>query len=422
MALVAGVTVAIRAADGDYSGAYRLVGMFSRAGEGLAPGSQITYRGVQVGRVSGATLSGGHARLVMLIDPGFRVPRDAVATIAPQNIFGADQVDLSFPAGDHGPWLRHGGTVLATRVQGQILDLFAAADPLLERIDTGALSSVVSELAQASSGDGPQIARSISAGAKLASLLDQTVSSQISFLDSFDALSAQVAGVGPTLDNLSNQSNVFLPSFNDAAASYAKVLASFTPFANDFASLLADYRPNFVQLLNEGEDVVAVLVASRPQIAGALEGLDNYVYKIEHGVSSETLPDGSHFSYFNTFIMFSDVNNLVCSLLAPNQPGMAFLEPLQQALTGSGSPFNCSTELARFDAAQAGSSSTRAAPAPAAKPAPKPSGTSVTSLLPPAVSGAARKLLQAVDQILGAPTSAKQRSIGSYVHMLLGGL
>ena len=48
------------------------------------------------------------------------------------------------------------------------------------------------------------------------------------------------------------------------------------------------------------------------------------------------------------------MNKLVCNLLAPARPGMSFLEPLQQALAGAGSRFNCSSQLASFNAAQSG--------------------------------------------------------------------
>ena len=58
-------------------------------------------------------------------------------------------------------------------------DLFAAATPLLNKIDTTNLSTVLGELAQASQGEGPKIAASISAGTQLAGLLDRTLNAQI---------------------------------------------------------------------------------------------------------------------------------------------------------------------------------------------------------------------------------------------------
>ncbi|HZU78512.1 MAG TPA: MlaD family protein, partial [Acidimicrobiales bacterium] len=146
--VVSGVTVLVKASDGAFSGQYALSGLFSASGEGLHAGSVVSDRGVQVGRVTGITLSGGRADVTLAIDPGFRVPSDATATIRPLNVFGADQVELTIPAGDHSPPLAPGSRITHTAVAPELTDLFAAADPLLAQIDAPDLSTIVSNLAQ----------------------------------------------------------------------------------------------------------------------------------------------------------------------------------------------------------------------------------------------------------------------------------
>jgi hypothetical protein len=116
---------------------------------------------------------------------------------------------------------------------------------------------------------------------------------------------------------------------------------------------------------------------------------------------NEVLPDGSQFGYFKTFILFSDLNQLVCNLLAPASPGLAFLQPLQQALTGAGTPFNCSSQLAAFNAAQA-----HAAPSPASALA--------------ASQQAAQQLQTHAYQSLTAPQVPTPTGIGGIVNSLLG--
>jgi len=100
------------------------------------------------------------------------------------------------------------------------------------------------------------------------------------------------------------------------------------------------------------------------------------------------------------------VNQLVCSLIAPDEPGLSFLEPLQEALAGSGTPFNCSSELATFDAAQGGT--TLGAGAPSSDP-----------------TAAAQAALQAIDNdvysLLGQPSNPKKGSLNDYLNSLLGG-
>jgi phospholipid/cholesterol/gamma-HCH transport system substrate-binding protein len=91
--------VLVRWSNGDFSGRYALAGYFPDAGQGLHPGSEVVFRGVQVGQVSTLALAGSKARVTMLMNSSFRVPADATATIEPVNLFGADEVSLSTPGG-----------------------------------------------------------------------------------------------------------------------------------------------------------------------------------------------------------------------------------------------------------------------------------------------------------------------------------
>jgi phospholipid/cholesterol/gamma-HCH transport system substrate-binding protein len=354
--VVAGVVVIVRASDGAFSGQYALSAMFPKAGEGLHSGSEVTYRGVQVGRVSSIALTRRHAAVGMLIDPGFRVPTDATATIKPVNVFGAEEVALAFPAADDAAALAPGATVGHTAVSAELGDLFAAADPLLARIDAPDLSSVVSDLAQASVGEGPTIAASIDEGAKLADLLDRTLPAQLQALDSFSAFQAALTPTATSLDAIARASNQVLPAFNSSAASYQRLLQTLAPFAQDLAQLLSAYHPDIETLLDAGDNVARLVLADRQDVGQVIEGLGVYMQRFALALNpAEVLPDGSHFGYFQTFVLFGDINQFVCDLLAPASPGLSFLAPLQQALTGAGTPLNCSSQIAAFDAAQGGS-------------------------------------------------------------------
>ena len=122
--VVAGAVTLIRMANGDFSGDYPVVGLFSRAGEGLQPGSEVAFRGVQVGRVSTVALDGTQARHRVAHRPVFRVPADTTATIEPVNVFGADQVTLTTPHDEvAGPYLGPGGTLHDAVASDEVGDL-----------------------------------------------------------------------------------------------------------------------------------------------------------------------------------------------------------------------------------------------------------------------------------------------------------
>ncbi len=407
--------VSVRAANGDYAGDYRLTGYFPRAGEGLQPGSEVVYRGVQVGRVSTISLSGTRAKVTLLISPSFKVPAAVKATIAPVNLFGAEQVTLAVTGPSHGRHLAPGAVLADTSTSDELGNLFTAAGPLLSKIDKQSLATVVGELAQASNGEGPRIKASVNAGASLAAYFDRTLAAQLSALDSFSRFTASLAPDGTSLNGISREENVALPAFNKEAAAYGTLLANLTSFSSELARLLADYHPTIDTLLSDGANPARVLVAQQTELGQVIDGAYRYAYKVASAKSQETLPTGSHFIYFTTFVMFTDVNQLVCDLVAPPTPGLSYLEPLQQALAGAGSAFTCRTQLAQFDAAQQ-QPATQVSPATT----PAPSSTAPTAVT--SISRAAQKLTTALYGILGKPSASKRASIGSYIGSLLGGV
>lgn len=456
VAAVVATVVAVRAANGDYSGSYRLTGYFPHAGEGLEPGSEVVYRGVQVGRVSTISLRHTDAKVTLLIQPDFRVPADASAVIEPVNLFGAEQVTLVVPGRGRssggvtvvpgqggtgittvtgtdltgtapnatgpttaaatsatpgtGRYLAPGSTISHTATGDELGTLFAAAAPLLRKITKQNLATVIGELAQASNGEGPRIKASLNAGASLASYFDRTLAAQLAALDSFSRFTATFAPEGTTINGLSKEENIALPAFNQDAADWAKLLANLTAFSAELAKLLTDYHPTIVTLLDEGDNPARVLTAQQTELGQVIHGAFKYAFKVGTAKSGEALPTGSHFVYFTTFITFGTINTLVCHLLAPAQTNMAFLEPLQQALAGSGTAFTCKSEFAAFDAMQTTSNAPLTLNAPSAAPV---SGSTATKALG-ALGG------QTYGK-LGQPSNPRSTSLGGYVGSLLGG-
>jgi phospholipid/cholesterol/gamma-HCH transport system substrate-binding protein len=414
--LAAAGLFAVRWSNGDFSGDYRLTGYFPQAGEGLEPGSEVIYRGVQVGRVSRISLSGTHARVTLLLYPTFRVPTRTKAVIEPVNLFGAEQVTLKEPGGSPG-YLPPGGVLTDTATGDELGTLFTAAAPLLAKITTASLSTVVGELAQASNGEGPRIKASIDAGASLAAYFDQTLAAQLAALDSFSSFTAAIAPDGTSTNGLSRQENIALPAFDKEASDYSKLLANLTSFSAELARLLTDYHPTIVTLLSDGANPARVLTAQQTEIGQVIHGAYRYAYKVATAKSKETLPTGSHFVYFATFVMFTVINTLVCDLIAPPSPGLSYLEPLQQALAGSGSAFTCKKQLAEFNSLQA-------APAAAANALPIPSPLPAAAPSVPGSSPVQHELETLGDDvygILGSPSVPVVSTLGSYLKSLLGG-
>jgi ABC-type transporter Mla subunit MlaD len=274
------------------------------------------------------------------------------------------------------------------------------------------LSTVLGELAQASQGEGPKIAAGINAGTQLAGLLDKTLNAQILALDSFAKFTNALAPAAGDLNNLNAQINAGLPGFNAEEADYQNLIQTLIPFSDRLATLLSTYHPDIATILQSGDNVSRVLLAQQDNIGQVINGAYHYFQKIAAGTSGlNKLPDGSTYGYFNTFILFNDVNSLICNLIAPPTGGMSYLEPLQQALAGAGSAFNCASELTTFSSLQTNStSSTPSVVTPA-------TGTSPTAAADSAGAAAANQAYG----IVGQPDTSKPTTLGGILNQLLGG-
>jgi virulence factor Mce-like protein len=338
VALMGVIVVSVRGSYGAFHKGYRLSGTFTRASYGVEPGTQVEYRGIPVGKVDSVHLVDHQAELRMSINQGFRVPVNVNAVIRPRSIFGDPYVDLDFAPGSSGPFLKAGDRLPKTGVDAETGDLIASAVPLLEKINAHDLATVIDELAKASDNEGLRIRSSIENATQLGDFFATTIQEQLTALDSFAAFQAQFAPTGPSFNAIAANSNIALPTLNAAEVDFQRALDSLTPFANKLAAFLSAEHPDFDRLLDQGDNVVRLLTLREPQLEQVVSGLSRYVYKFAVGQGPETLPNGTKFAFFKNFVMFSDVNALICGILSQGGPTTA---PLLQAISQSGGPINC---------------------------------------------------------------------------------
>jgi hypothetical protein len=236
-------------------------------------------------------------------------------------------------------------------------------------------------------------------------LLSSTLGAQLTALDSLAALNGALIPAAAQLNTVNQDANTALPAINRAQDNFQRLLESINPFAENLAQFLSLYHPDIATLLTTGDNVTRVLLSHETNIRQTITGLYQYVYRLSLA-PADTLPDGSRIGYFQVFIDFSDVNNLVCSLIAPASGGLAALAPLQAALGAAGSGFDCSAQTANFNQLNP-----PAATAAAATSAPAPS-----------TGQQGNQVAQQVYQALGTPTAPAPQSLGGYLNMLLGGL
>ncbi|MCB1017947.1 MAG: MCE family protein [Acidimicrobiales bacterium] len=333
-------TVAVRWSYGAYDDGYQLVGRFPHAGQGLVPGSDVKYRGVNVGEVDSIRLVDREAEIRFTLDPGFRVPEGVTVVVRPKTIFGEKFLDLSFPEGAPGPYLEAGDEVTDTRAATEVEDLFAAAQPLFEAIDEQELAELVASLTRTADGLGDDVADAWRSGAATTALLNRTLDDQLRALRSWRAFQESIRTIGGDLNAIAAHSNEALPTFNQARADFHRALESLRGFGDRFADLLAGVRPDLDRVLISGDNVMRVLVAHEDDIADVVDGLAAYVSAFGGGLSAERLPDGSGFAYFKNFIYLDDLRDVLCTALADTPPQFS---AFRDAVLSLGGPIDCSS-------------------------------------------------------------------------------
>jgi phospholipid/cholesterol/gamma-HCH transport system substrate-binding protein len=328
----AAIWVGVTFAYGGYDDHYQLVGEFPRAGQGLSNGSDVTYRGVDIGEVQSVELVDRRAEITMNIDPDFRVPEDAQFVVRPKTIFGEKFVDVTFPTGEEGPYLGDGDEVADASSATEVEDFFEGSDDLFDALDEQELAQLITSLNESARGTGEDVAAAFESGADATGLGADTIDRQLRALSAWSEFQDAIRSVGGDLNTIATNSNVSLAEFNAHRDDYARALASLRPFAEDFAALLAGTRPDIDTYLERGDSVVRLLTANEDHLTELIDGLGQYVQAFGGGLSQERLPDGSGFAYFKNFVYVDDVGHFLCSALADAPDDFAGLRDAVLAL------------------------------------------------------------------------------------------
>jgi phospholipid/cholesterol/gamma-HCH transport system substrate-binding protein len=123
---------------------------------GVFTNSEVTYRGVSVGRVGPMRLTADGVEVDLVIDPDAPpISADLDAVVANRSAVGEQYVDLR-PTGTDGPYLADGSIVprSATRIPPPVENLLTSLDSFARSVPTDSLRTVVDELDTAFSGTG----------------------------------------------------------------------------------------------------------------------------------------------------------------------------------------------------------------------------------------------------------------------------
>ena len=126
------------------------------AAGGLYRFANVTYRGVQIGKVKSVTLTENGAEAVLSLNTSPKIPADLEANVLSVSAIGEQYVDLR-PRTDSGPYLQDGSriTVSNTTIPQQVGPMLDQVSTLVDSIPGDRISDLLDETFKAFNGAGP---------------------------------------------------------------------------------------------------------------------------------------------------------------------------------------------------------------------------------------------------------------------------
>jgi len=267
-------------------GQYRLVAELPASG-GLYRTSNVTYRGIQIGRVTKVEPTKNGVRATLSIDSRYKIPIDASANVHSVSAIGEQYLDL-VSKGNPGKFFAPGQTITTATVPSEIGPALDAANRGLSVLPKRKIASLLDETAQAVGGLGPSLQRLVDSTQSIVGDFQTNISdvddiiqnaapilnSQVDSGDSIarwsynlDTLTAQIAHNDEHVQSILSKAAPTADQVNEVFSDVRESLPQTLANLEIVADMLKRYNKGLEQLLVFLPEIAAVgqtLVASAP--------------------------------------------------------------------------------------------------------------------------------------------------------------
>ncbi|MFD9790976.1 MlaD family protein [Streptomyces sp. NPDC059070] len=218
---------------------------------GLFTGSDVTYRGVDVGRVRSIGLTGDGVEARLAIKHGTPpIPADLRAKVAGLSAVGEQYLDL-LPRTDHGPYLGDGDTVARadTSTPAPITTLLTSVNDLAASVPTDELRTAVDELGRSLSGQGANLQVLLDAGSDFLNSADRALPATTRLLVDGETVLKTQADSARALTSFATGARRLARRLKDSDSDLRRVIDETPRTAEEFTALLHDTDPGLSVLL-----------------------------------------------------------------------------------------------------------------------------------------------------------------------------
>ena len=237
------------------------------SGGGLYRFGNVTYRGVQIGKVTGVKLTENGAEAELSLNTSPKIPADLQADVLSVSAIGEQYVDLR-PRTDSGPYLQNGARipVADTTIPQEVGPMLDQVSKLVDTIPGDRISDLLDESFKAFNGAGPDFQSLLDSGSKLAGDINGISDETRGLIDDS----------GPLLDSqaeTTDQIRTWARSLAGVTGQIAQndpqiraILQRGPGFAHEVSSLLNQVKPTLPILLANLTTVGQILVTYNPSL------------------------------------------------------------------------------------------------------------------------------------------------------------
>jgi len=304
---------------------------------GLFVGSEVTYRGVKVGQVSGMDVTPTGVRLTLALKEGTRIPKGSPFYVHNLSAVGEQYLDFE-PTARTGPYAAQ-GTVFegsAASLPQSTDDLLMKIDGLVSSLDQTDLSTVTSELGTMFGGTADPLRRMVDSGSALVAAAKANQAETIRLLTSGQTVLATQQRNAGNIRSIATNLADLTGTLKDSDKDLRTIIQGGTPAVREINALLQGLEPTLPVFIGN-------LVTVNQVATARLNALEQTLVTFPAVISSGfTGTPGDGYGHINLQLNY-DVPACTAGYLPPAQwrPATDLADtPTYQAKCLSGAPYN----------------------------------------------------------------------------------
>jgi phospholipid/cholesterol/gamma-HCH transport system substrate-binding protein len=228
------------------------------ASGGLYRTSNVTYRGIQIGRVTKVEPTKNGVRATLSIDSRYKIPVDASANVHSVSAIGEQYLDL-VSTGNPGKFLSPGQTITKGTVPSEIGPALDAANRGLSALPKAKIASLLDETAQAVGGLGPALQRLVDSTQSIVGDFQANISDVNDIIENSAPIVDSQVDSGDSIERWSHNLNVLTAQVAQNDQHLQSILSKAAPTADQVNEVFSDVRESLPQTVANLEIVADML-------------------------------------------------------------------------------------------------------------------------------------------------------------------